>query len=348
METGAMKLSICGRVALLVSFIAIVAHPVRAEEFYHNKTIRILIGTEVGGSYGIYAQLVSRHLGKFIPGNPSLTVVSMPGAGGLVALNYMATVAPRDGTVASVPLVTMAQEYLFDPAAKFDPRSFRFIGRVSDLSFLGVASRKSGITSISDAKKREVIAGSPGLSNVPGQAPLILNKIAGTRFRLISGYGGTGPAFLALDRGEVEVVVTSLDSVRVLHKDALKSGAIVPIFAQSIKRLPGFPDVPTILELANNQTEKQFLNIFSATAEIGRSLMTTPGVPNDRVQELRNAFERMLIDGEFKTDAAALGISIEPRTGDYLDKFVASTIDLNAKQRSAAKAFYDDIMPNIH
>ena len=125
----------------------------------------------------------------------------MPGAGGLVSLNHLGTAAPRDGTVITLIHVTVVQEGLFNAGATFDPGAFQWIGRLASLEFLGVASRKSGVRSLDDARKREVVVGAPGLNNVPAQSPLILNRIAGTKFKLISGYNGTGQTFIALERG---------------------------------------------------------------------------------------------------------------------------------------------------
>ena len=141
-----------------------------------------------------------------------------------------------------------------------------------------------------------MVVGAPGLANVPAQSPLVLNRIAGTKFKLISGYSGTGQTFIALERGEVDVAASSLDGIRALHWDKLKSGEFVPIFAQAGRRLKDFPDVPTLLEFGNNEVEKAFLGVFTVTADIGRALATPPGVPKDRLDALRGAFEPMIAD----------------------------------------------------
>jgi tripartite-type tricarboxylate transporter receptor subunit TctC len=323
------------------------AHAQSVADFYRGKTIRLIIGTSIGGAYGVFSQLASRHIGRFIPGSPTVIVQSMPAAGGLVALNHLGTQAPRDGSVITLIHVTVVQEGLFNPGATFDPGAFQWIGRLASLEFLGLASRKSGVRSLDDARRREVIVGAPGLTNVPAQSPLILNRIAGTKFKLISGYTGTGQTFIALERGEVELAVSSLDGIRALHWDKLKSGELVPIFAQAGRRLKDFPAVPTLIEFSNNDVEKAFLNVFSLTADIGRSLATPPGVPKDRLDALRNAYEAMIADPAFKADVAKLRIQLDPMNGNELDRLVARSVKMSGETRAKAKAFYSDLFKGI-
>jgi tripartite-type tricarboxylate transporter receptor subunit TctC len=312
-------------------------------DFYKGKTIRIIIGAGIGGSYGVYGTLVSRHLGRFLPGAPALIVQPMPGAGGLIALNYLGTQAPRDGTVISVIHVTLVQVGLFNPKAKYDTGGFAWIGRLASLAIVGLATRQSGVRSIDDARKREVVAAAPGLNNVPGQMPFVLNKIAGTKFKVISGYPGTGQTFIALERGEAEMAATSMDSLRSLHWDKIKRGDLVPIAAQAVGRLKEFPQVPTLLEFGKTEVEKAFLGVFSITAEIGRSLATPPGVPKDRVDALRAAFDKMLADPRFKDEVAKLRVELDPKRGADMHRLVADSIKMSPSTRDKARAFYDDL-----
>jgi tripartite-type tricarboxylate transporter receptor subunit TctC len=312
-------------------------------EFYKGKTIRIIIGTGIGGSYGVYGTLVSRHLGRFIPGQPTLVVQSMPAAAGLVALNHLGDQAPRDGSVISVIHVTLVQEGQFNPKATFDPGAFEWIGRLASLAFVGFATRQSGLNTLDDARKREVVAGAPGLNNVPGQMPLVLNKIAGTRFKVISGYTGTGQTFLALERGEVEWAASSMDAMRALHWDKIARGDLVPIVAQANERLKEFPHVPTLRELGKNEVETAFLNVFSVTAEIGRSLATPPGVPKDRLAALREAFQKMLADPQFKAEIEKLKVEIDPLDGAHMQRLVADSLKMSSDTRAKARTFYDDM-----
>lgn len=310
-------------------------------EFFKDKTIRIVIGTGMGGSYGVYAQLVARHLGRFMPGAPTLIVQSMPGAGGLVALNYLAQKAPRDGTTISVIHVTLVQESMFNPKAQYDAAEFQWIGRLASITFLGVASKKSGIKSLDDARKREVIVGAPGPNNVPAQSPLVLNKIAGTKFKVVTGYKGMGEAFIALERGEVEFAVPTEATLAAFHLAKLKSGELVPIFAQAGSRLKDYPDVPILLEFGKTEVEKAFLGIFTLTAEIGRSLATPPGVPKERIDAMRAAFDKMVADAAFRADLAKTRVQLDPKGGADMQRLVHASMTMSKETREQARAFYD-------
>jgi tripartite-type tricarboxylate transporter receptor subunit TctC len=316
-------------------------------EFYHGKTIRIVFGSPVGGSYGIYSQLVAQHLGKFIPGSPNIIIESRPGAGGLVALNYLGAAAPRDGTVITLVHATIAQEGMFNPAAQFDPVQFRFIGRFGSLEQIGMASKKSGIRKLEDARKRDVIVGAVGSADVTSQLPQAMNRLAGTRFKVITGYPGTSQTYLALERGEVELAATSLDTVRANHWDQYKSGELVPIMAYGRARLPDFPDVPTVVEFGKTEVDKSFLRIFMLASDIGRSLAAPPGVPTERVAALRAAYAKMVVDPTFMADAIKLRLSLAPMPGSELDKLVSEATNIAPKLRHEAQAFYEGLSQGL-
>jgi len=332
--------------AIAVVAAMMVAPAARAEttaEFFKGKTIRIIIGTGMGGSYGVYGQLVARHLGRFLPGEPTLIVQSMPGAGGLVALNYLAQKAPRDGTTISVIHVTLVQESLFNPRAKFNANEFEWIGRLANITFLGVASKKSRIKTLDDARKREVTAGAPGPNNVPAQAPQVLNKVAGTKFKVISGYKGMGAAMIALERGEVEFAMPTEATLSAFQADRLKSGELVPIVAQAGSRLKNYPNVPILLEFGKTEVEKAFLKVFTLTAEIGRSLATPPGVPKEQLTAMRAAFDKMVRDPQFMADAAKAHVPLDPKTGAEMASLVQDAMSMSKDTREQARAFYDGL-----
>jgi tripartite-type tricarboxylate transporter receptor subunit TctC len=337
--------------ALMAMAGSLTCAPAAAEsvaDFYRGKTVRVVIGSGVGGSYAVFAQLTSRHLGRFIPGSPTVVMQNMPGAAGLIAMNYLGNQASRDGTVITVGHITIVHEGLFNPRAKFNPREFDWIGRYTSFTSVGVASKGSGIRSIDDAKKREVTLGASGAMSIPGQAPAVLNKIAGTKFKIISGYKDTGAAFLALERGEVEAAGTSIDALRALHWHKITSGELLPIYVQGVKRWSEFPNAPTLLELGKTDVEKAFLNVFSITAGIGRSLATPPGVPKDRLAALRAAYDKMIVDPAFKADVAKLRLVLDPLPGVALQKEIGDAMVMSEETRQKAKAFYEDLFGNIN
>lgn len=330
--------------SVLISLIAANIGPAFSQPSYQGKTIRIVLPTSVGGSYGLYGQLVSRHIGKHLPGNPGVAIAAMPGAGGLVALNYLASASPpKDGTTITLAQVTLVQESLFNKEARFDARDFRWIGRLDSLAFIGVASQRSGIRSLDDARKREVITGAPGLSNIPAQAPLVLNKIADTRFKLISGYNGTGQVFLALERGEVDVAATSIAAIKSLHADAMKKGEFVPLFAHAGRRLSDFPNIPTLSEFADSDLEKQFMQVFSLTADIGRALATPPGTPDEVLDVFRTAYELMMKDMAFQGEAKKLDLDLDPLSGNQLGELVANAMNISKSDAGEMRKFYEDL-----
>jgi tripartite-type tricarboxylate transporter receptor subunit TctC len=312
-------------------------------EFYKGKTVRVIIGTGVGGTYGVYGQLVARHFGRFIPGNPAVVMQSMQGAGGFTALNWLGTAAPRDGTVITIGQINIVHEGLFNTEAKFDPRGFLWLGRFTSFASIGVASKKSGIRSLADVKAREVAAGAPGAQSVPGQAPVILNRIAGTKFKVVAGYRSTGESFLALERGEVDVAATSMDALRSLHWPKLESGDLVPIFVQGVRQLKEFPDAPTLGEFGNNEVERAFLGVFNVTAEVGRSLATPPGLPADRLAALRTAYQAMVADPAFLADIEKLGIVLDLLPGAALQEVIGASMKMSPETQEQARKFYEDL-----
>jgi tripartite-type tricarboxylate transporter receptor subunit TctC len=319
------------------------AHADAVADFYKGKTVRVVIGTGIGGTYGVYGQLVARHFGRFIPGAPTVVMQSMQGAGGFTALNWLGTQAPRDGTVITIGHINIVHEGLFNTEAKFDPRGFYWIGRFTSFASVGVASRKSGIRSLAHAKAREVAAGAPGAQSVPGQAPVILNRIAGTKFKVVAGYRSTGESFLALERGEVDVAATSMDALRALHWAKLESGELTPIFVQGVRRLKEFPDAPTLGEFGRSDVEKAFLGVFNVTAEVGRSLATPPGVPADRLAALRAGFQQMLADPAFLADIKKLGIVLDTLRGADLQEVIGASMRMSKETQEQARKFYEDL-----
>ena len=295
----ARGISIAVAMSMALVFLPGGLNATSVESFYKGKTVRIVIGSQPGGSYGLFALLASRHFGRFVPGSPTFIMQPRPGAGGLVALNYLGTVAPRDGTVITIAHVTMVQEAMFNKRAKFNPSEFRFIGRLGGLQMLVMSSKQSGIKSLEDARDRDVAVGAAGSFNFTAQLPQTLNRLTGTRFKVIAGYQGTGESFLALERGEVDVAATSLDTLRARHWSKVKSGKLLPIAALARERIDGFPNVPTVGEFGKTEVDKAFLKIFTVGTEIGRSLAFPPGVPDDRVAAFRAAYEKMIVDPAF-------------------------------------------------
>ncbi len=351
---GKAGIKISGLSACALAFMAMAAGlaigPAKADpvaDFYKGKQVRVVIGTRPGGSYGLYAQITQRHLGRFIPGNPTVVMESRPGAGGLVALNWFNSVAPRDGTFLLIPLASIVQEALFNKRAKYDPVQMRFVGRLGVLKQVMVASGKSGLKKVEDASKRSVNVGAAGTYNITAHFPAIMKRLVNAQFKIITGYVGTGQTFLALERGEVEVSSTSLDSLYARYWDKVKAREIVPLVVLSGSRLKEFPNTPTVLEFGKTPAEKAFLNVFTNATEMGRSLALPPGVPADRVAAVRAAYEAMLKDPAFQADAKKASLEVVHASGAELDKYIAEAMTMSADVRAQATRFYNSLSEGL-
>jgi tripartite-type tricarboxylate transporter receptor subunit TctC len=316
------------------------------DRFFAGKTVRIVIGTPVGGEYGLYAQLVARHIGRFVPGNPTVIVQSMPGAAGVTALRYMANAAPRDGTVIIVPQVSIMLEGLLNPKAQFDPGKFQWIGRLTTQVQAGVVSAKSNVRSLADAKTRELVAGGVGTTNPTTLNPRILNKLAGTRFKIVTGYKGTAAVMIAWERGEVDVLTNSWDVISARYgKDVMK--VAVPLYVNAVKRPPELAHVPLMTDFGRNETENAFLQIYGIGAGIGRSLAAPPDVPKERLAVWRVALTKMLDDPQFREAVHKANIRIDPLDGASLTASLAKVLALPAETVGRARKFYDDLLAGV-
>ena len=320
------------------------AHAQPNADFYLGKTVKIVIGTTMGGDYGLYSQLIAQHIGRFVPGKPTVIVQTMPGGGGMNALNYIANVAPRDGTVLSVPHLNIVQDGLLNPKMRFDPGTFQWIGRLQEQQQVGVASSKSNVRSLADAKTREVIAGGVALNNPTALNARILNVLAGTKFKIVTGYKGTREISIAWERGEVDVFTASWDTFTRRYGDQVKQGLIYPLYVYAMQRPLALADVPLITDFGRNEDDKAFLQIYTIGTEIGRSLAAPPGVPKDRVDIWRAAFVKMLDDPEFKHAVSQGSIPINPLDGETLAAMVSKVVTLPVKTVAGARKFYDRLL----
>lgn len=330
----------CGAIFLTAP---IQAHAQSVANFYKGKDVRILIGAGVGGTYGLYAQLATRRLRKHIPGQPNLIMQGMPGAGGNVGLNYSYNVAPRDGTLIHLVHAEVLFETLFNDKIKFNAKNYKYIGRFADADAVAVATRKSGVKSLDDARKKEMTMGVTGRANVFALAPMMLNKLTGTKFRIIAGYKGTSGIHLAMQRGELDGGGFTLANVQVVQADALKKGDIVPFFAISSKRLKDYPDLPAMTEFGGDR-EKTLMEIYASAGTVGRALAFPPGVPDDRLAALRAAFQNMLVDPDFVADVKKARIPISPMRGEELAAYVTKVMSMPATVLDGARKLHGELL----
>lgn len=327
---AAMISGLRGFVAALLLLPAIWTQSCRADEasdFYTGKTISLLVGYEAGGGYDLYARLAAQFLGRYVPGHPTIIVQNMPGAGGLKAARYLLEAAPKDGTVLGIPAQTIAFDSLLGYSAGVDAGKFQWLGRMATNVEVGAAFAKTGIASVADLRVREVSVGGTGGTASTSVIPFLLNKLAGTRFKIVNGYRSAVEVILAMQRGEMDMVGgIGLATIEARFGKDIKDGTLRLIFQSGEGRDSLIPNVPNIAELGRSDEDRQILALFSSTAAIGRSLVAPPGVPAARVAALRAAIAVMLADTAVRQDAAAHSITLEPGSAEEVEGIVGKTL----------------------
>jgi len=332
------------RAAFAASVVALAAAPAAAqtpEQFYKGKQVEIAIGYPPAGSNDVYARLLGRHIGKHIPGNPTIVPQNRPGAGSFTNLAYVAHIAPKDGTVIAIGAPTAAlDEKLGSAGVRFKTAEFNWIGRIDSLINIVFLWHTSKVKSVADAQKFESTLSGTGAGSTVSVYPTVMNNVLGTKFKIIMGYKGSAAAQLAVERGEVEGHSTSWTAVKVGHPTWRPEKKINVIVQFALKKHPELQDVPTVVELARNDEERQILRAVMNATEIGTAFFTTPGVPTDRVAALRRAFDATMKDPEFIADALKSKLTLGPLPGEELQKLVGEVANLSPALLEKVKAAY--------
>lgn len=315
---------------LLIAAVAALAAPsahATAVDF-KGKTITVVIGFGAGGGYDAYARLMADHLGKHLPGNPTVIVDNMTGGGGRRAIIYMATAAPKDGTAITIPLANIAFDAVRGAMeGSVKPDEFGFIGRLSPSIDAEVTWYTSPTKTFDDAKQNETIVGSDGATSNGSTVVRVVNSLFGTKFQLIEGYKGAADIALAIQRGEVQAMIVSLQTVGTLYPDWLKDKKVNFLWQQATKRDPAFPDVPALVEFGTNDQEHVLLTMLASQGDIGKSVAAPPGTPAEVLAALRSAFDEMIQDPEFVADAAARKLPIDAASGETVQALIAGTMN---------------------
>src|SRR5262245_59342062 len=281
-------------VIIAASTLVSPSHADPIADFYRGKTLRMLIGYGPGGGYDIYGRLVAEFLPRHLPGHPTIIPQNMPGAGSFVAAKYIYDVAPKDGTVLGSLAQTLALDSMTNTSAKLDVAKMPYIGRAVTNIDTGVVLPRSGIKSFDDVRAKPYTVGASGGGSTTVLFPTALNTYAGAKFKLVRGYSGTNDILLAMERGEVDIVSAyGLPGILVSQPAWLYRGEATFLFQASLKRHPLLPNVPTLPELALSDEGREVLHAAASTGEIGRSILTTPGLPPERLHALRTAFRAL-------------------------------------------------------
>lgn len=310
------------RALLLVLAATVAATPALAAEpgvSYRGKTVRIVVGAAAGGGFDAYARLLAAHLGRHLPGTPSVIVQNMPGAGALVATNHIANAAPRDGTAIGAGNPGIVTDSLFYPERfRVDTRRLNWIGNALRETHVATTWHMAPVQRFDQVFQREfLVAGSGGSSST---YPLLLNDVLGTRFRLIAGYAGTAEANLAMERGEVHgIAAITWASLKATQASALENRRLRPLVQFGLEKHRELPDVPWIYDYVRNDADRAALTLLLATQEFGRPFFVAEGVPQETVAVLRGAFDRTMASAEFRADAARRGLDLDPTTGAQIE-----------------------------
>jgi tripartite-type tricarboxylate transporter receptor subunit TctC len=287
------------------------------EQFYRGKTVTLYIGFAPGGSYDYYGHEVARYIGRYIPGNPQIVPQSMPGAGSFQAANYLYAVAPKDGTALGIVTQTLAlEDALGTPGVRYKANEFNWVGRVTAILEVSPIWHTAKAKTIADAKTIDVPFASTGPGSPSEGYPKLMNAVVGTKFKVITGYPGSSDGLVAMERGEVDTCLTSWNTIKRTKQDWLKEKKATMLVQYALARSADLPDVPTIVELGKTPDDRQVLAFYASGAALGRSILTTPGVPPERLEALRRAFDAMLKDKDFLADIEKSGSDLESATGE--------------------------------
>lgn len=319
--------------AAVAATVVLLPTPVDAQapDFFKGKTVTLYIGTPVGGGYDLYGRLVARHIGRHLPGKPTIVVSNMPGASGIICANFMYGVAPKDGTAIAILQQNMAEvQALGTEGVRFDVAKFNWIGRIASNVEMSYTWHTSATKTIEDAQRRDTVMATTGPNTLT--YPLLLNKLLGTRFKLVRGYVGTRNAQLAMQRGEVDGMSGSYDTLRT-STDWLKTGKVNVLLQYERRRHPGLSHVRSIPELFANPEDRALFAFLAQGSEIGRSLLAPPGVPNEQVRALRAAFDATMTDSQFLAELKQAKAEHDPLPGKQLQHLIERRMELTPTNR---------------
>ncbi len=327
MHAGARRSALCMGAFLLAATAPFAA---AAQDFYRGKTVDLIVSTGVGGGHDTNARLVARHWTKHIPGAPNIVVKNMPGAGHLRAANFLARQAPKDGTAIAtlVPAFLLAQVLEASKNIQFDAAAFRWIGASAANNSTFYVWHTSPVRTMADTLRHEVLMGATGAGSYTMIYPTLMNYVAGTKFKVVAGYGTTAEVNLALERGEVQGRAgNNLNSLKVESGDWLRDGKIRLIAQVGLERDPEFPDIPLMMEFGKTDEDRSLLRLFSADIAVGRPFLTAPGTPDERLALLRRSFEATMKDPSFLKEAHEGGVDVSPVPGERLQTIVSEIVN---------------------
>ena len=322
---------------VLSSFFAGQTHAQPAVDF-RGKTITFVISFEAGGPYDLYGRLVARYLGPHLPGSPTVVVQNMPGAGGMLGINYLYNVAPKDGTALGVVSQTVAIGQLLQnaPGIKYDVQKATWIGRINGNTEVLYTWRTSSFRSVADAKRREVVLAGTGPTSSSVIFPRLMNNLIHTRFKVVTGYQGPASAQLALERGEIEGTAKPWSAIKVESPDQLRDKSLIPVLQYSQQRNPELADIPCVVDLAETPEQRQIFSLFASGSSLGTAVFAPPLSPAV-AQVLRQAFMDTMKDPALREETQKAKMDISPLPGDEVPKIADAIFSTPAQVVERAK-----------
>ncbi|MDA0240736.1 MAG: hypothetical protein O3A84_12025 [Proteobacteria bacterium] len=332
--------------AALASMATMPAHSADMAEMYKGKTIKILFGFSVGGTYGQYSLMMSEYLGKHIPGNPNIIIQSMPGAGGLKASNYASTVMPKDGSHLFMPPDSIVINQLLRPkAVRYDATKFTWLGNAIESNSVIAITKRSGVKSWDDVLKREVIMASTGKGSQTNLVPMMLNGVFGAKFKVVMGYKGSRGSTHAMELGEAQGVSLTWLTLKKNRgnwfDDSNHPTKAIPVIQVGFTPEPDLKGVPMANEIAKTDEDRQIVNFIATLGPIGRGLTTPPGTPKEIPMALRKSFDALMTDKDFIASTVKRKLKIQPKSGAEVQAIVADIMKIKpATVARARKAIF--------
>ena len=321
-----MNLRLMTRCALVALALTLSAPAANAQGFYQGKTLEIVVFGAAGDSYDTLSRLVGRHIGKHLPGNPTVIVRTMPGAGGIVVANHLYNLAARNGTVIGMLDQSIFETQLFSPGSvKADVRKMNWIGRVISNNAGLYSWHAATVKRIEDSYTQELIVSSSGRASQIRWT--MLKNLVGVKFKLITGHKGATEGLLGMERGEVDAVSMPWTVFRVIRADWLRDKKVNVLLQTGLDKAPDLPDVPRLIDLGRDAEQRTILELFSQSEKIGRSFSAPPDMPPERVVELRAAYAATMQDAAFLADAKVANVELDPMSGADLQAIIAKFFD---------------------
>ncbi len=294
-------------------------------DFYKGKDVKMLISHPAGGGYDVYARLFARHLSRFLDGNPNVIPQNMPGAAGIVMANSLAGAQPQDGTVIGLGPGSIGTGDLFKTSgARYDARKLSWIGSMNADVGVSLAWANAAVKKAQDLETTELIVGGAGATDQSVVYPVALHRILGLKFKVIPGYAGSAATSLAMERGEVSGIGgMNYSSILANKPDWVRDKKVNILIQLALERHPDLPNVPTVIELAKTDEQRQVLQLIFSQSSMGRAIFGPPGIPADRLAALRSAFDRMMVDKEFLAEAERMKMEInQPMSGAKMQELI--------------------------